>query len=291
MPPIDAYTEAYSQKLSELPGYMQKKVRTTIKVVSLVAIAAMITVASIGPSLRFVTLRRAIGFSASAVSIVALQQYLSRTRFYFLDHIEENRGFFYEVKDAEGTLKAYLLGAVHLINRKWAGLTPPITNAIDNSGAVYVEAIYPPQKWNFMAWMLGLKLGIDFKVMDYTRTLYPKTTLNQLETPEQQVDLALRYLSETGLSQLVGNPNKMLFAWKKGDSKLIEEEIGGIPDYMLENRNAKWMTTLQEVIPNSSKPIFIAVGAAHLFTATNGNATGLIDRFQTLGYTVNRLEA
>jgi uncharacterized protein YbaP (TraB family) len=128
--------------------------------------------------------------------------------------------------------------------------------------------------------------------------------IRKLETVEEQLlvfadlseDVQIAFLMD-GVRQMDDESktlDQMVNSWATGDVDalnkiMIEEDLAESPEVyqaLLVNRNAHWVTEIDDLIKTQPGTYFIAVGAAHL-----AGKDSVIAKLTPLGYTVERLES
>jgi hypothetical protein len=268
-----------------------------------------------------------VGFVGSAIVAVSLIVYLKKSTFRLFDHIDEDRGFFYVIKDKKGKIKAYLGSSCHAMPKHWKGMNDQVKNIVDKCRKVIVECHGIPTEGGGLLGALGMQKGLDFKIIDYLGD-NDSIELDQFETVQEEekilknfskviVDENVAYIQSNGCCScapkeqasmsLLEQFDRVVVTWQTGDEEAISnlmltltngkgiDELGentrNALKSLLDGRNRKWMPKiLKELEKNNKKPFGIMPGAMHLFDYEELEVTGLITLIEEKGYTVERME-
>jgi uncharacterized protein len=169
-----------------------------------------------------------------------------------------------------------------------------------------VRALHPFKPWVVAMTLASLKLqklGFDpsYGIDRYLAGRAEQTDkpIEGLETAEFQIDLFDRlsprqqelFLRQTLLEidQLEKSTDKIVQAWRSGDSKAVETLIlKGMHEYpevkkvIIDDRNRRWLPHIEKLLAQADKAL-VVVGAAHLV-----GKDGVIELLKDRGYTVEQ---
>lgn len=342
---VDRYSELYQEHLQAIECYKKPAVRKGLAISGLVTIAALLVIASLAayalshPSSSLGTFGyNALGnsgliactstaFISSVVLTALLVTYLNKTAFRLRNYIQDNKGFLYAIKDADGAIKGYLYGTFHILPKHIQGIHPEIVNILDASREIFVECREVPTADSCLslASLIGGRKGVDFKIIDYARD--NDVPLSQFESINDQMTILCNSLTSM-IMDLVMNLchyikfemnnqaampiteafDRLTVSWQTGNdddlqhlpedvfpgvdfNEYVTENMIQAAQQILDNRNRDWMPTILEALEaNEEDPIFIAVGSAHLFDFPTIRAEGLITRLANEGWRVEKVE-
>lgn len=305
----DFYDQRYQQTLTLAPWYKQPAARTAIKVVATVTIVALSILAAISarslaaPASSIGTTGAQVfgqsgliacttlGFASSAIFSILLIHFLRKTIFFVSDYIQDTQGFLYAIKDKENQIKAYLYGTVHKAPAHCT-LHPQVSAKLQECEKVLVECADA---------MLIKKLenttAIDAKVIKLADQ--QSIPVEGFETLDEQMGYFLGFViesfsgnhsSQTRKRSGTERLDRMTVAWQLSDENLLMDAIGDHSslDNIAYARNVNWMPKIISALATSTKPLFIAVGSAHLFSPAHSQQ-GLEGLFAAQGYKVEKV--
>ena len=171
---------------------------------------------------------------------------------------------------------------------------------------VDVRALAPFKPWVVAMTLASMKLqklgfdpsfGIDRYLAD--RAEQAEKSIEGLETAEFQIDLFDRlsarqqelFLRQTLLEidQLESSADKIVQAWRSGDSKAMENLLlRGMHEYpevkkvIIDDRNRRWLPQIEKLLAQGDNTL-VVIGAAHLV-----GKDGVIELLRDRGYTVEQ---
>ncbi len=306
----DFYDQRYQQTLTLAPWYKQPAARTAIKVVATVTIVALSILAAISarslaaPASSIGTTGAQVfgqsgliacttlGFASSAIFSILLIHFLRKTIFFVSDYIQDTQGFLYAIKDKENQIKAYLYGTIHKAPARCI-LHPQVSANLSECEKVFVEC-YDPK---FREALLAKSTAIDSKVAQLAEE--KEIPIEGFETLDEQMGYFLGFViesfsgnhsSQTRKRSGTERLDRMTVAWQLSDENLLMDAIGDHSslDNIAYARNVNWMPKISSALATSTKPLFIAVGSAHLFNPAHSQQ-GLLGLFAQKGYHVEKI--
>lgn len=224
---------------------------------------------------------------------------------------ENNKGFLYEIKQDQQTV-GYLCGTQHYMPQSWNGLNSEIQATAKKCEMIFFETVIGHEEIKAFENEIngmGCKLGADFELIAFSRD--KKIKMESLDSPQSNLNkcltlIKLQMQTKLAIQKQEFDPKKSfdneIQAWLNGDELMVCTEVATKAKFakdaivnLTNDRNEEWMIKISEALKHSQtkiekKPIFIAVGASHLFDCKE-ISTGLISRIRELNYTVETIGA
>ena len=214
-------------------------------------------------------------------------------------------GFTFKITNPQNGVESTLIGVAHMANAE-AMRKLNVQQIIDKSSALYSEQgadvfitsadgsrpeevheytnvkyrFYPDAAITLEAWSKRIPihtLDAENSVAERTETRAIRRTIGTDEFEK----LMMQHHQATG-----DNPElrQTLDAWEKGDAEFTAKARNEVPYRLIAPREDRWMEILTPKLRETSKPICIAVGAAHLV-----GHNSLPDRLRKEGFKVERV--